>query len=69
MAVYTKIFLKFPYKFWPAGNGTEFFLYAHEKRGYYTIWQVIFCVIKCFFYIFIVTVSCYWKFHDAIVYG
>ncbi|CBI28517.3 hypothetical protein VitviT2T_000721 [Vitis vinifera] len=39
MAVYTKIFLKFPYKFWPAGNGTEFFLYAHEKRGYYTIWQ------------------------------
>ncbi|RVX10496.1 Polyamine oxidase [Vitis vinifera] len=31
--------LPFPYKFWPAGNGTEFFLYAHEKRGYYTIWQ------------------------------
>ncbi|KAF8390403.1 hypothetical protein HHK36_024929 [Tetracentron sinense] len=39
MGVYTKIFLKFPYKFWPSGNGTEFFLYAHEKRGYYTIWQ------------------------------
>ncbi|XP_077220858.1 polyamine oxidase 1-like isoform X1 [Tasmannia lanceolata] len=39
MGVYTKIFLKFPYKFWPSGNGTEFFLYVHEKRGYYTIWQ------------------------------
>ncbi|XP_058077625.1 polyamine oxidase 1 isoform X4 [Magnolia sinica] len=37
--VYTKIFLKFPYKFWPCGPGTEFFLYAHEKRGYYTFWQ------------------------------
>ncbi|XP_042498769.1 polyamine oxidase 6-like [Macadamia integrifolia] len=39
MSIYTKIFLKFPYKFWPTGNGTEFFLYAHERRGYYTIWQ------------------------------
>ncbi|KAK9113767.1 hypothetical protein Syun_020564 [Stephania yunnanensis] len=39
MAVYTKIFIKFPHKFWPTGNGTEFFLYAHDKRGYYTIWQ------------------------------
>ncbi|GMP84937.1 hypothetical protein CsSME_00038272 [Camellia sinensis var. sinensis] len=29
--VYTKIFLKFPYKFWPCG---------HEQRGYYTFWQV-----------------------------
>lgn len=38
--VYTKIFLKFPYKFWPCGAGTEFFLYAHERRGYYTFWQV-----------------------------
>ncbi|THG16508.1 hypothetical protein TEA_002511 [Camellia sinensis var. sinensis] len=28
--VYTKIFLKFPYKFWPCG---------HEQRGYYTFWQ------------------------------
>ncbi|XP_068659631.1 polyamine oxidase 1 [Aristolochia californica] len=37
--VYTKIFLKFPYKFWPCGPGTEFFLYAHEKRGFYTFWQ------------------------------
>ncbi|KAF9606228.1 hypothetical protein IFM89_023811 [Coptis chinensis] len=26
MGIYTKIFLKFPYKFWPSGNGTEFFL-------------------------------------------
>ncbi|KAI3850669.1 hypothetical protein MKW98_030729 [Papaver atlanticum] len=39
MSVYTKIFLKFPHKFWPTGNGTEFFIYAHEKRGYYPIWQ------------------------------
>ncbi|XP_015902157.3 polyamine oxidase 1 [Ziziphus jujuba] len=37
--VYTKIFLKFPYKFWPCGPGKEFFLYAHERRGYYTFWQ------------------------------
>ncbi|TQD91610.1 hypothetical protein C1H46_022793 [Malus baccata] len=37
--VYTKIFLKFPYKFWPCGPGQEFFLYAHERRGYYTFWQ------------------------------
>ncbi|KAK6931061.1 Amine oxidase [Dillenia turbinata] len=39
MAVYTKIFIKFPSKFWPSGNGTEFFIYVNEKRGYYTIWQ------------------------------
>ncbi|KAL7250809.1 hypothetical protein ACSBR1_012757 [Camellia fascicularis] len=28
--VYTKIFLKFPYEFWPCG---------HKRRGYYTFWQ------------------------------
>lgn len=39
MAIYTKIFLKFPYKFWPTGPGTEFFMYADEKRGYYPFWQ------------------------------
>ncbi|MCL7023107.1 hypothetical protein MKW94_022667 [Papaver nudicaule] len=39
LSVYTKIFIKFPYKFWPTGNGTEFFVYAHERRGYYTNWQ------------------------------
>ncbi|PKA58212.1 Polyamine oxidase [Apostasia shenzhenica] len=39
MAVYTKIFLKFPYSFWPAGNGTQFFLYASDRRGYYPVWQ------------------------------
>ncbi|RZC57036.1 hypothetical protein C5167_004339 [Papaver somniferum] len=39
MSIYTKIFLKFPYKFWPTGNGTEFFIHVHEKRGYYTMWQ------------------------------
>ncbi|XP_047313974.1 polyamine oxidase 1 [Impatiens glandulifera] len=37
--VYTKIFLKFPYKFWPCGDNKEFFLYADERRGYYTFWQ------------------------------
>ncbi|KAK9169839.1 hypothetical protein Syun_001979 [Stephania yunnanensis] len=37
--VYTKIFLQFPWKFWPCGPGSEFFLYAHERRGYYTFWQ------------------------------
>ncbi|CAL4924631.1 unnamed protein product [Urochloa decumbens] len=39
MALYTKIFLKFPEKFWPEGPGTEFFLYASGRRGYYPIWQ------------------------------
>ncbi|KAJ4795756.1 Polyamine oxidase [Rhynchospora pubera] len=39
MAVYTKIFLKFPSKFWPEGNSTQFFLYANERRGYYGVWQ------------------------------
>ncbi|KAL2907006.1 Polyamine oxidase, partial [Bienertia sinuspersici] len=39
IGVYTKIFLKFPHKFWPTGNGTEFFFYVHERRGYYAIWQ------------------------------
>ncbi|KAL9404899.1 hypothetical protein Peur_001871 [Populus x canadensis] len=37
--VYTKIFLNFPDKFWPCGPGKEFFIYAHERRGYYTFWQ------------------------------
>ncbi|XP_065617735.1 polyamine oxidase 1-like [Quercus suber] len=37
--VYTKIFLKFLHKFWPCGPGKEFFMYAHERRGYYTFWQ------------------------------
>lgn len=37
--VYTKIFLKFPFKFWPCGPEKEFFIYAHERRGYYTFWQ------------------------------
>ncbi|XP_050225609.1 polyamine oxidase 1-like [Mercurialis annua] len=39
MTIYTKIFIKFPYKFWPTGHGTEFFLYSHVRRGYYPIWQ------------------------------
>ncbi|KAL2932388.1 Polyamine oxidase 1 [Bienertia sinuspersici] len=37
--VYTKIFLKFPHKFWPSELEKEFFIYAHERRGYYTFWQ------------------------------
>ena len=40
MAVYTKIFLKFPKRFWPVGKGKEFFLYASTRRGYYAAWQV-----------------------------
>ncbi|KAH1058312.1 hypothetical protein GYH30_002743 [Glycine max] len=40
VTVYTKIFLKFPYQFWPSGPGNEFFIYAHDQRGYYTFWQV-----------------------------
>ncbi|GAB2240751.1 hypothetical protein Droror1_Dr00021269 [Drosera rotundifolia] len=39
MGTFTKIFLQFPHRFWPTGPGTEFFLYAHERRGYYPIWQ------------------------------
>ncbi|KAG9450835.1 hypothetical protein H6P81_010800 [Aristolochia fimbriata] len=39
MALFSKIFLKFPSKFWPSGPGTEFFLYAHTKRGYYPLWK------------------------------
>ncbi|GAB2240741.1 hypothetical protein Droror1_Dr00021259 [Drosera rotundifolia] len=39
MGTFTKIFLQFPHRFWPTGPGTEFFLYAHQKRGYYPIWQ------------------------------
>ncbi|KAL3682117.1 hypothetical protein R1sor_000139 [Riccia sorocarpa] len=39
MAVYTKIFLKFPKRFWPTGPGTEYLLYADVKRGYYPFWQ------------------------------
>ncbi|PIN27154.1 Amine oxidase [Handroanthus impetiginosus] len=37
--VYTKVFLKFPHAFWPCGPDKEFFIYAHERRGYYTFWQ------------------------------
>ncbi|CAN0890270.1 Polyamine oxidase 6 [Linum grandiflorum] len=39
MGTFTKIFLRFPHKFWPSDPGTEFFLYAHERRGYYPIWH------------------------------
>ncbi|XP_006856901.2 polyamine oxidase [Amborella trichopoda] len=39
MAIFTKIFLKFPYKFWPTGPGTEAFAYASERRGYFTYWM------------------------------
>ncbi|KAL3031218.1 hypothetical protein AAZX31_02G017800, partial [Glycine max] len=50
VTVYTKIFLKFPYQFWPSGPGNEFFIYAHDQRGYYTFWQVclkIFSILCC----------------------
>ncbi|KAI5782592.1 amine oxidase [Geopyxis carbonaria] len=37
LATYTKIFARFPYKFW---NSTEFVLYADpDERGNYPIWQ------------------------------
>jgi polyamine oxidase len=37
MATYTKIFARFPKKFW---NDTEFILYADpDERGYYPVWQ------------------------------
>uniref|UniRef100_A0A453SEP7 Amine oxidase domain-containing protein n=1 Tax=Aegilops tauschii subsp. strangulata TaxID=200361 RepID=A0A453SEP7_AEGTS len=39
MGVYTKIFLKFPRKFWPTGPGKQFFVYASSRRGYYGMWQ------------------------------
>jgi len=39
MAVYTKIFLKFPRRFWPVGEGKQFFVYASRRRGYYGMWQ------------------------------
>lgn len=45
MALYTKIFLKFPKKFWPEGPGTEFFLYASGRRGYYPVWQVKYAML------------------------
>ncbi|KAI3338005.1 flavin-containing amine oxidoreductase-domain containing protein [Ustulina deusta] len=38
IGVYTKIFLQFPSKFWPADK--EYFLYADpHERGWYPIWQ------------------------------
>ncbi|KAG0597932.1 hypothetical protein M758_12G031200 [Ceratodon purpureus] len=39
MAVYTKIFLKFPRTFWNTHPGAKFFVYADERRGYYPIWE------------------------------
>ncbi|KAK3148119.1 hypothetical protein QOZ80_3BG0290920 [Eleusine coracana subsp. coracana] len=39
MGVYTKIFLKFPMRFWPVGEGKQFFVYASSRRGYYGMWQ------------------------------
>ncbi|GLJ36650.1 hypothetical protein SUGI_0737340 [Cryptomeria japonica] len=39
MVDYCKIFMKFPSKFWPTGPKTEYFLYAHKRRGYYNFWQ------------------------------
>lgn len=38
VGTYTKIFLQFPYTFWP--NETHLFLYADpHRRGYYPVWQ------------------------------
>lgn len=38
LAHYTKIFIKFPFKFW---DSHEFILYAHRVWGYYPIWMDI----------------------------
>jgi polyamine oxidase len=37
MSVYTKIFLKFPSKFW---DDKEYILVAGRKKGYYPVFQV-----------------------------
>jgi polyamine oxidase len=39
MAVYMKIFLKFPSCFWDTNPGAKFFLYSDERRGHYPIWE------------------------------
>jgi polyamine oxidase len=40
MGTYTKIFLQFPYTFWP--SETEFFLYASPtSRGFYPVFQTL----------------------------
>lgn len=39
MTCYTKIFLHFPYRFWPEDQ--QFFLYADVRRGYYPVWQAL----------------------------
>ena len=36
LGYYTKIFIKFPYKFW---DTHEFILYAHSLGGYHPIWM------------------------------
>lgn len=36
MSIYTKIFLKFPRKFW---NDNEFILHASKRRGYFPVFQ------------------------------
>ena len=36
MVIYTKIFVKFPWKFW---DDKEYILYASERRGYYPMMQ------------------------------
>ena len=36
MVIYTKIFIKFPSKFW---DDEEYILYASQRRGYYTMMQ------------------------------
>lgn len=39
MAVYMKIFLKFPSCFWDTHPGAKFFIYSDERRGHYPAWQ------------------------------
>ena len=36
MSYYTKIFIKFPKKFW---DDNTWILYAHKNRGYFPVWM------------------------------
>lgn len=36
MCYYTKIFIKFPKKFW---DDSTWILYAHKNRGYFPVWM------------------------------
>jgi len=41
VAVMTKIYLKFPSRFWDTNPGMKWWLYADERRGYFPVWEVV----------------------------